>query len=120
MSATLGRTPQRTVALGKANDVRSLQREWKANMAARTPRDATREAARILLEAPDSVGGLTIHTFLISIPRVGEGKAQRILIDRRQGSYVWPYRKVRELTHNQRVTIAGRLLATRADTRMAG
>src|SRR5690348_17343665 len=95
-------TRQRFQALENANEVRSSLRLWKLEMAARPHHQAIQEAARILRDDPESVGGLSIHSFLVAIPRIGEAKAQRLLTNRAEGSYIWPFRRVRALTDRER------------------
>lgn len=103
-------TPQRREAMAKANHVRLVGKNWKAEMAALRPTAARRAAARVLLEEPDSVGALTIHTFLSAIPRLGDRQVQRMLTIRAEGWYVWPFRRVDDLTSRQRARLAQELI----------
>ena len=110
MSAVAERQ-QRDAALESANTVRSAMRLWKEEMAALTATAGRREAARVLMEEPGRVGSLTVHAFLVAVPKIGEEKARRILCGRGEGWYIWPFRRVRELTARQRELIAERLRA---------
>lgn len=111
MSALVDRTSprQREVALIRANEQRSLGRQWKQQVGSMPARQARQAASRVLLDAPETVGGLTVHQFLVAIPRMGDEKVRRMLSNRAQGWYIWPFRRVRELTLRQRVQLAAEL-----------
>lgn len=113
MSATLDRTGQAMDALARANRNRHLAKDWKDEIGALTPQEARQRAAAVLLEEPGSVGGLTIHAFLTAIPRLGDAKAQRMLSYRAEGWYIWPFRRVRDLTDRQRARLAELLIGGR-------
>ena len=101
---TMTSPAQRDRALSQANARRRLGRLWKEDMAASSARDGRLAAAEVLLDDPERVGGLTIYAFLVSIPRLGDVKAKQMLM--RRDWYIWPFRKVRELTPGQRERIA--------------
>lgn len=107
MSATIDRSAQRFTALQRANEVRCAGADLKRQLLALGDRRmAQREAARLLREEPETIGAMKIHSFLMAVPEMGETSVRRLLTDRREGWYVWPFRRVDELLPRTRERLA--------------
>lgn len=93
-------------ALDVGNRRRSQGAEFRRRMASLPPDVARAEAARMLVECPETVGAMQIHHFLEAVPRVGPCGVRLLL----GGAWpIWPLLRVRELTDRQRRKIADRL-----------
>ena len=100
---------QRQAALDLANETRIAAATVKRHLGGMGRQDAMLEAARLLATDTSEIGTVKIHTFLVAIPRIGDVAVRKLLNDRKTGWYVWPFRRISELTIRQRLTIAAQL-----------
>lgn len=104
-------------ALAIANERRLATARFRERMDGLERKEAQVEVARLLIEGLDEIGHITIYTVLMAVPTMGEVKVRRLLERRSEHWYVWPFKRVGELSERQRMRIAGELVVLASRSR---
>lgn len=107
MSETLER-PQCIEALELANVIRLEQTEVLRTLRRLPSAEAKREAAHLIYDPTETVGGIRLDRFLRAVPRVGEHK-MRLLLQDCGLTGTKALKRIRDLTDRERHVISGAL-----------